>query len=82
MTSGATLLALALALSAPFQCASEPNPERRMEDSPSEALWHLAERFEAEGEDAARRTTLEELVERYPASREAGWARDALADLP
>lgn len=76
----ALLLALALAGLAPFQCASDPPAARRLEDTPAEALWHLAGRFEAEGEDDARRTTLRELLERYPASREAGWARDALED--
>lgn len=68
-------LVLALSLSAPFQCASDPDPNRRLEDSPAEALWDLAERFESEGDDAARRTTLEQLVERYPSSSEARRAR-------
>lgn len=71
-------LVLALALSAPFQCASDPDPNRRLEDSPAEALWDLAERFESEGDTAARRTTLEQLVERYPSSSEAHRAREEL----
>lgn len=69
-----SVLLVALA-NAPFQCASDPDPERRLEDTPSEALWMLAERFGEEGDPAARRTTLEQLVERYPSSREAERAR-------
>ena len=69
---------LALSLSAPFQCASDPDPEHRLEDSPSEALWDLAERLAREGHVEARRSTLEQLIERYPGSREAGRARDEL----
>ncbi len=64
-------LLLLLALSAPFQCASDPNPQRRLEDSPSEALWHLAERLELAGEHAAARMAFEEILERYPRSVEA-----------
>lgn len=72
-------LVLALALgSAPFQCASDPDPARRLEDSPAEALYMLAERFEDEGRPDARRTTLQQLVERYPSSREAERARREL----
>lgn len=73
----ATLFALAMG-SAPFQCASDPDPERRMTDSPAEALFGLSERFEAEGNEAARRTTLETIIERYPSSREAARAQDIL----
>lgn len=68
------VLVLALAR-APFQCASDPDPNRRREDTPSEALWELAERFHERGDDDARRVTLEALVERYPTSREAERAR-------
>lgn len=71
-------LVLAFALSAPFQCASDPDPEHRLEDSPSEALWDLADRLEREGHAEARRSTLLQLIERYPGSREAGRARDEL----
>ena len=69
-------LALAAALFlAPFQCASAPDPDRRREDTPAEALLGLAERFGAEGDPDARRATLRYLVERYPDSREAERAR-------
>lgn len=71
-------LALLLLLRAPIQCASDPDPNRRLEDTPSEALWRLAERFETDGDEAARRIALEEIVERYPSSAEAERARVAL----
>jgi TolA-binding protein len=70
---------LAAALHAPLQCASEPEPNRRRAETPAEALWRLSERFRAEGDQRARRTTLQELVTRYPNSREAGMAREDLA---
>jgi hypothetical protein len=70
-----TLLTLALFGTAPFQCASDPEPEHRIEDTPAEALWTLSERFRTDGNDAARRTTLEQLVQQYPNSREAERAR-------
>lgn len=74
-------LCLVLAL-APFQCASEPDPDRRLEDAPEEALLDLAERFHTSGDQDARRTTLEYLVERYPSSREAERARLILRGEP
>jgi len=60
---------------APFQCASDPDPARRLEDTPAEALWNLAERFRAQGDEDARRVALQELVERYSTSAEAQRAR-------
>jgi len=63
---------------APFQCASDPNPARRMEDSAPEALWSLAERFRSCGDEDARRVTLQQIIEQYPSSREATRARQAL----
>jgi hypothetical protein len=71
-------VAVAALAGAPFQCASDPDPNRRMEDSAPEALWELSERFEAKGEHAARRETLRHLVERYPSSR---FARRAELEL-
>jgi TolA-binding protein len=73
----AVLLALSIMLSAPYQCATEPN-ERPKEDSAPKALWMLAERFEAEGQANARESTLKQLVEQYPSSRYADRAREAL----
>lgn len=72
-------LLLALWLAAPFQCASEPDPDRRIADTPSEALWDLAEEFREAGDDEARATTLRRIVERYPDSAEAEMARMAMS---
>ena len=76
----ALTLALSLLLlgAAPFQCSSDPNPTRRLQDTPAEALWQLAEQFRADGNEAARRTTLTRLVERYPGTREAERAQMVL----
>lgn len=71
-------LLMALWLTAPFQCASEPDPDRRIADTPSEALWGLAEEFREAGDADARETTLRRIVERYPDSAEAEMARMAL----
>jgi hypothetical protein len=66
----ALVAAMAVALAgAPFQCASDPDPNRRMEDTAPEALWELSERFEAQGDEQARQETLRHLIERYPSSR-------------
>ena len=75
----ALLLVVAVALGAPFQCASDPDPDRRIEDTPAEALWNLAETFREEGDEDARRRTLSHLVDRYPTSREAERARLVLS---
>jgi len=72
----AALLVLLLSfLGAPFQCASDPDPARRMQDTPSEALWNLAERFREQGQAEAREETLREIVRSYPNSREAERSR-------
>ncbi len=73
----ALVLFAALSL-APFQCASDPDPERSMEDSAPRALWDLSERFREQDDDRARRETLEWLIERYPSSRYARRAERAL----
>lgn len=70
----AALLALSVMLWAPYQCGTEPN-ERPQEDSAPKALWVLSEKFESEGNTAARDTTLNQLVEQYPSSRYAEQAR-------
>ena len=77
MRSAVIIAALSLS-GAPFQCASDPDPERAIEDSAPEALWNLAEEFRERGDEDARRTTLEHLVERYPSSRFAQRAELAL----
>jgi TolA-binding protein len=73
----AAVLTLGILLSAPYQCATEPN-ERPTEDSAPKALWMLAERFEREHNGAARETTMRQLIEQYPSSRYAERARQAL----
>ncbi len=74
-------LLLAAALLAPFQCARKPPPEQRMEDDAAEVLYQLAEKFKAEGNQAARAETLRYLVERYPASRFAVTAKSDLEGI-
>lgn len=74
----AAFSALTLLSTAPFQCASDPDPEYRVEDTPAEALWNLSEHFRGEGNELARRQTLEHLVERYPSSRESHRAQMVL----
>ena len=70
------LFALLIAL-APLQCGTSPRgPE--FEDSPGQALWELSEQFEEDGDEPARRRTLEHLIERYPSSRYAERARVVL----
>lgn len=70
-------LALAILL-APLQCGAPPDEHPRFEDHPAETLLQLADRFGEEGDDAARRRTLEYLIERYPSSRFAERARRSL----
>lgn len=73
-------LVLALALSiAPYQCGSKAtDPARQQEETPGDALWQLAEQFRANGDEKARRETLEFLLARYPSSRFAPAAREEL----
>ncbi len=77
----AAALALCTALLAPYQCATSKN-ERPMEDTAPKALWVLSERFEKEGDQKARETTLHQLVEQYPSSRYAERARSELGMPP
>lgn len=74
----ALLAALAIAI-APIQCGHDPDPTLRHEDEPGDALWDLAMKFRANGDEAAARRTLEQLVQKYPSSRRAPAARDELA---
>jgi hypothetical protein len=70
-------LACLLALSAPYQCASdEERPP--MEDTGPQALWILAERFKSENNPQARETTLRQIIDAYPSSRFAQRAREEL----
>jgi outer membrane protein assembly factor BamD (BamD/ComL family) len=78
---GAVLsLLLASASFAPFQCASEADPNKRREEEPGEALYGLAEQFKAKGEQVARADTLRYLIKKYPTSRFAERARLDLSE--
>lgn len=74
------MAAVAALSGAPFQCASDPDPNRRMEDTAPEALWELSERFEEREHREARLETLRHLIARYPTSRFAERARLALEE--
>lgn len=76
----AATVAVLLAV-APLQCGHTPEAELREDETPGDALWVLAQKFHAEHREEAERQTLEYLVERYPASRWVGAARDRLAAM-
>ncbi|MFO0693504.1 MAG: hypothetical protein U0230_08110 [Polyangiales bacterium] len=78
MKLSASILTIALLGTAPFQCAHDPDASEHAHDTPSEALWTLSEQFKANGENQARTETLRMIVDRYPTSREADQAREAL----
>lgn len=78
LASSALLAALTLA---PFQCAHDPDPNVRREDTAGDALWALAHEFRAHHDDAAARDTLRFLVEKYPSSRHTPAAKEELAGL-
>lgn len=77
LLSAAFVLTLFLG-GAPFQCGTGEDHGRELQDTPSEALWQLSETFREQGDEHARRVTLERLIERYPTSREAERAQLAL----
>ena len=64
---------------APLQCAHEPDPNMRLEDTAGDALWDLAARFHDEKDDPSARRTLQFLVERYPSNRHAQAAKEELS---
>jgi hypothetical protein len=65
---------------APMQCGGgDPEGPLRTEESPAEALYGLAQKFKAQGDQGAYRKTLHYLVDRYPNSRFAERARQDLA---
>jgi TolA-binding protein len=72
------LLTAATAGWAPLQCRGEPDPSLRKSETPGEALYGLAKKFESEGRHDAWRSTLEHLIDRYPNSRFAVRAADDL----
>jgi hypothetical protein len=74
---GALFLAGALVY-APYQCGKAPERSLR-EETPGEALYGLAQKMKADGDDQGYRTTLRYIVARYPSSRYAEAARVDLA---
>ena len=78
MVTRTVLLAAALTLGgAPLQCGSGQAEGDRYE-TPPQALYELAERFEKQGDEDGRKKTLEFLIERYPNSRFAVRAKNDL----
>jgi len=72
------LMAALLGSQAPVQCGSQPDPAMAREERPGEALYGLAQEFEAEGNHEAWADTLRYLIRRHPSSR---FAKSARADL-
>jgi hypothetical protein len=63
---------------APYQCGKAPDRAAR-EETPGEALYGLAQKMKAEGDEQGYRTTLRYIVDRYPSSRYAAAAKLDLA---
>ena len=79
---GAALFLAGALVYAPYQCGKAPEPSLR-EETPGEALYDLAQKLKAEGDEQGYRTTLRYIVTRYPSSRYAQTARiDLGADAP
>jgi hypothetical protein len=72
--SGAALFLAGALAYAPYQCGKAPDPSVR-EETPGEALYGLAQKMKADGDDQGYRTTLRYIVARYPSSRYAAAAR-------
>lgn len=66
---------------APFQCTSEPDPSRAIEEDPGQVLYDLAERFRTKGDTKAREETLRFLIAKYPSNRFAKMAQQDLAEM-
>lgn len=73
--------AVLLSSVAPLQCGHTRDAELREDETPGDALWQLAQRFQREHDADGERQTLQYLVERYPASRWVAAARERLASL-
>jgi hypothetical protein len=63
---------------APFQCPSDPDPDKRREETPGEALYDLASEFKKGGDKDAYVSTLQYLIKKYPRSRHAVQAHQEL----
>ena len=64
---------------APYQCGKAPDRSIR-EETPGEALYHLAQKLKGDGDERGYVTTLQYIVTQYPASRFATAARAELGD--
>jgi hypothetical protein len=73
----ALLVASAFLRRAPYQCGKSPDRSIR-EETPGEALYALAQKLKAEGDERGYETTLRFIIARYPSSR---FAVTAQADL-
>jgi outer membrane protein assembly factor BamD (BamD/ComL family) len=71
------LVATSLSGHAPYQCGKATDRSVR-EETPGEALYALAQKLKAEGDEHGYKTTLRYLVTRYPSSR---FATAAQVDL-
>jgi hypothetical protein len=58
-----------------LQCPAPRTFEQRREETPAEALWLLAERFDLEQNPQAAERTRQFLLQRYPSTRFAHRAR-------
>jgi len=78
---GALALVIAGVLSgdAPYQCG-KPADRSVREETPGEALYHLAQKLKAEGDQQGYVSTLRYIVVRYPASRFAIAAQSDLGE--
>ncbi|MEZ4298560.1 MAG: hypothetical protein R3B70_26650 [Polyangiaceae bacterium] len=81
LSRAAAAAVLLTAATAPYQCAREPDPNRRIEDDPAEAIQKLADRLKSQGDTEGQVTALKFLIERYPTSRYAKAARLELEQM-
>jgi len=65
---------------APYQCGSRTTEASVREETPAEALYHVAQKLRTQGDEQGYKTTLRYIVERYPSSRFAVAARADLAE--
>jgi hypothetical protein len=77
-SSRAAFFFMGAMLYAPYQCGKAPERSVR-EETPGEALYGLAQKMKADGDEQGYRTTLRYIVARYPSSRYAAAARMGLS---
>jgi hypothetical protein len=66
---------------APLQCAHDPDPTLRREDTAGDALWALSQKFETEHDTTSAKETLQYLVDTYPTNRHVADAKLEIARL-